>query len=129
VTARPSLYLDLVGLPFLKGSDDPALGGIDCWGVTRIVLRRLGLADPGGLVDPWEARTRVGASLVAAKPDARSMQLGDVLAFGGTPPTHVAPVVALDPPLVLHARRGGSLCVLEATRLVGVVGVYRFPPA
>lgn len=38
-------YLDLLGVPFLDGGRDPAVG-LDCWGLVRVAFSRAGISLP-----------------------------------------------------------------------------------
>jgi len=127
-------FHDLIGVRFEVGSDDIARG-LDCWGVSRIVLRRLGFVDPG----PVEAMT-VQPKRVALRASPHALLLGDVLSMelperdaetgACRRVRHVAPVVVIGrQPMALHALKGSLSCCLPLRRLGADAQVYRFPRA
>ncbi len=89
-------WRDLLAIPFKLGSDDPAQGGIDCWGQARIVCGRAGLMLP----DIGLARPSSEASAAALAPLVRidaATRIGDLLFSDPTKlgyPSHVATVVS-----------------------------------
>jgi hypothetical protein len=122
-------YADLLRLEYRKGELDPNSGALDCAGVVRCVLERLGF--PAEML-PAEDKDLVSAMLgaraasveygaawtllgVGAKCAEQARRVGDVILSEGEWGLHVS-ILVKEPP---HAR------VLSAANRVGV---YTVPP-
>lgn len=117
---------DLLGVPFLAGGDDPAVG-LDCYGQAREVNRRLGQTIPAlGQVRPTPETSATGcAALVAVEiQDAEpgDMLLDDPENLGY--PSHVTTVVSQGWGLSVSANHGRAYC-LPLHRVKHRCGVWR----
>lgn len=125
---------DLVGVPFLEGGRDPAVG-VDCLGIVLLGLHRLGIEAE----DPWSAlktewhrgwRPRdldVPVGWATVKVGA-PMQPGDVLGYGpGSTVDHVA--LLLPAGLVLQSTKQSGSVLFPITRLRSrILEVWRWQP-
>lgn len=57
---QPIEWNDLIGTPFVDGGRDPRTG-LDCWGLFRIVMARLGQSVPDYTISCFDA-TEIGAA-------------------------------------------------------------------
>lgn len=85
-------WIDLLAVPFLLGSDDPARGGIDCWGQARVLHARAGRAFPD------IARTTPEDTLITTAPFVRAEALEPLTLLLSDPmrlgyPSHVSTIV------------------------------------
>jgi len=129
VTVRGLLYMDLLGVPYRRGGDDPRTG-LDCAGVSREILRRLGAGatiplDEAAAVAEAQSRstwTRIGTDIAAAQ------AVGDqVLLDSPDAPAGLAVVVSENPLTLLTATPGRGVHALRPRAFKDVVrGVYRW---
>lgn len=113
---------DLVGIPFVEGGRDPAVG-LDCLGIVLEGLRRLGIEseDPwSALKQEWHRGWRPDDLYVPVgwvRCDRRtSLQPGDVLGYGHTPIVeHLA--LLLPAGLVLQSTRENGSVIFPLRRI------------
>lgn len=87
----------LIGLRYVRGGRDPRRhGGVDCFGLTCLVLERLGVLWPHA---PEELIARAGR-MVRPLPPRAAARPGDVLVVRMAGEVHLAPVI--DGGRVLH---------------------------
>ena len=114
-------YEDLLDVPWVEGGRDPSrAGGLDCWGVVKVVRERLGLEtpDPFAVADLDEAPALSEAVLdeFAASWELLGVnpfpEAGDVAVFDGFAGAKTHAVVGIGDGMVLHSgRRFGVACV------------------
>lgn len=104
----PLKYLDLLAVPFLLGSDDPARGGLDCWGQARALHARAGRSFPDlSRTIPEESHIDLGPFEPAPTLAPLTLLLSDPDGHGY--PSHVSTVVR--PGYALStSRRHGAYC-------------------
>ena len=130
---------DLVGHPYRPGGRDPDGGGLDCWGLVRVVLGRLGVTLPLYADTLWDspADSERAAAVALGEAEAAWTQVepaacrpGDValLRIDGLP-VHVGVIIGW--PDFLHAHKAAGAAVID--RLTSpqwrhrLVAVYRHP--
>lgn len=128
-------YDDLLDVPWREGGREATPGGgLDCWGVVKVVRSRLGLEtpDPFAVGSLKEAPALSDAVLMAFAaswehlgtdpvPDA-----GDVAVFDGFAGRRTHAVVGVGGGMVLHATpRDGVMCVPWARLRRHAKAVYR----
>lgn len=112
---------DLVGAPYKRNGRDPVTG-IDCWGLTALVLRRMGFnvtkdAEPENLALSCQRMTEETTSPDWQISDGR---IGDVVAlFRHETVVHVGVVVTDG---VLHTTRGVGAVIQSARALQRTFG-------
>jgi len=121
--ARRVRFLDLLGVPFERGGDDPATG-LDCWGQAAEINRRLGkrLPEPG--------RSAGGLQVVGTRAEDATM-LGDLVCSdleGTGEPSHVSVLVDLDRRLALSCSENGGPFAVPVGMLGKVVRILRAKP-
>lgn len=118
-------WIDLLAVPFLLGSDDPARGGIDCWGVARILHQRAGWPFPDITRTTPEA-TRIGYESFTRVSDLRplTMLFSDQLKLGY--PSHVSTIVRPGYALSTGPRHGAYCWPLH--RVPQELGAWRVTP-
>lgn len=85
-------WLDLLAVPFMMGSDDPACGGIDCWGQAKVLHERAGWRFPD------IARTTPEATRIDTAPFQRTASMAPLTLLLSDPmglgyPSHVSTIV------------------------------------
>lgn len=134
-------YRDLLRCRFRWGGEDPATG-LDCWSLARLVCARAGRALPTGpeLAARGDADMRAAAGARAAVAPLLALVgtawsdavEGDVIEyepFLPELPPHVAPVVSVKPPLVLHLTARSVCAAVPPWRPGRVLRVWRAPAA
>jgi cell wall-associated NlpC family hydrolase len=97
--------------PYLDGGRDPAVGGLDCYGLARAALADLGVEIPAEPAEGLALEAELGRELDASEPTRE----GDLLVIESDRGPHVG--VALSRFRFVHATR-------EAGVAVGRIGVW-----
>jgi len=115
-------WQDLLGVPFLLGGDDPAVG-LDCWGQARVIRARLGREIQALPTREGDCLPLCALTCVGQRP-TRSSEVGDLI-FGDPEgkgyPSHVSIVVEPGRALTTTIRHGPlSISVRAAACEYGV---------
>lgn len=115
-------FADLVGVPYVEGGRDRERdGGLDCYGLVRAGLMRLGLQWPEN-----EAIALATPECLAEPVSGRVPRTGDVVEMVIGDLRHIG--LMLDETAVLHAQRGSRSVISTLSglrRLRIVVGIAR----
>jgi cell wall-associated NlpC family hydrolase len=142
-------YLDLVHLPYKRGGT--TMEGLDCRGVTLIVLQRMGRTVPPGAFPATLDQMLSDCGSIAARADVEevvdprapwakhwkrvrlaSANVGDVAFCYDGEEAHVAPLLSKPkhgrPSYVLSATREHGVVVVPTAKLKNLIGFYALVP-